>query len=188
MSPYFYAVDDALPAGEFAMLREYCQLLKYHDRVGPDGATYQGISDEVPETIVEQMTCLLSWLVGYRAVIKICAFRLSVLGTVPPQWAHSDMEVARYASFLYINPGMGGTALLKHKETGLFTHPKDEYELTILHRDQNDMEKWAVTSKVDCAPNRALVIRSGLIHAALPFHGFGSGPADGRLILWTFFD
>ncbi len=188
MIPYFYAIDDALPQGEFEILREYSRLVPYEDRKGPDGVIYQGVSAEVPECVKEQLTHLLSWLVGSRVIIKICAFRLSITGTVPPQWAHSDLSVSRFASFLYINPSPGGTVLLRHKETGMFAHPKDEYELAVLQRDQSNVDAWEIRAKVDCAPNRMIVIRSELLHAALPVYGHGSGPEDGRLILWTFFD
>lgn len=188
MTPYVCAIDDMLPYGEFELLREYTRLLDYQDREGPDGVVYAGISDQVPDSIKDQLTYAFTWVMGARVALKICAFRLSIEGTKPPQWAHSDLPVSRFASFLYINPCPGGTVLLRHKDSGMFTHPKDDYELGILQRDQNSPEKWDVVAQVDCAPNRALIIRSDLIHAAIPMYGYGSGPADGRLILWSFFD
>jgi len=188
MTPYLMAVDGVFPYNEFLMLREYAHIMEYKDREGPDGVTYKDIGAEVPEPAKEQLIFALTWLMGYRIAMKICAFRLSVEGTVPPQWAHSDAEVSKWASFVYINPGPGGTALLRHKETGMTMHPRNQEELDIWTRDCNRPEAWYVIGSVPCEPNRGLVIPSDQLHAAMPVHGFGQSPSDGRLILWSFFD
>ena len=188
MRPYLYAMDDVLEPYEFGLLQDYTRRLEYVDRDGPDGATYPGISDQVPEAAIERLTYALSWVAGYRVVIKICAFRLSVEGTVPPQWAHSDLEVARFASFLHINPTPSATVLLRHRETGMVEHPSTEEEVEILRRDQNDEGAWDIIGGIYCRPNRLAVLQAGLIHAALPRLGYGTNAENGRLILWTFFD
>ena len=188
MKPYLFAVDEVFPQNEFLLLREYARNMEYQDRTGPDGVVYKNIGLPVPMVAQEMLVYTLSWLMGYRIVLKICAFRLSLEGTEPPQWAHSDAEVSKWASFIYINEGPGGTVLLKHVDEEFSEHPKNEAELDVWKRDCNDLSKWSVVGEVGCKPNRGLVIPSHLIHAALPPRGFGQSPIDGRLILWSFFD
>jgi len=189
MIPYFYAVDDFFPAGEFELIRDYAYRLEYGDVVAPfDGVTYPNIGLPVPPIAEERMAQTLSWLMGYRIIPKYTAFRLSVEGTKPPQWAHSDAEVARWSMFVYLNQGPGGTVLLEHLEDGMRTHPQDQEQLELWQRDFDDESKWRIRAAVDCAPNRAVIMRSELLHAALPRGGFGSTVTNGRLILLCFFD
>ena len=188
MTPYLLVFDNVFPSGEFHLLEDYAHIIQYQDRKGPDGVTYKNIGLPVPPSAQEQLTQALSWLMGYRVALKICAFRLSVEGTEPPQWAHSDAEVSKWASFMYINQGPGGTVLLKHYETEMTSHPKNQAELDAWKRDCNDPGQWEVIGSVPCRPNRGLVIPSDQIHAAVPRLGFGQSPVDGRLILWSFFD
>jgi hypothetical protein len=188
MTPYLIAVDDMFPWGEFFLLREYAWRLEYHDETGPDGVVYKHIGTPIPKSAEDQLTQALSWLMGYRVVLKICAFRLSPEGTIPPQWAHSDAEVSKWASFVYMNEGPGGTVLLKHRTAEMTIHPRNQAELDVWKRDCNDMSAWEAIGSVACKPNRCIVLPSNLLHAAMPPRGFGESPIDGRLILWSFFD
>jgi hypothetical protein len=189
MIPYFYAIDEFFSEGEFKFLRAYAYQLSYGDVVAPfDGVTYPNIGLPVPPIAEERLAQALSWLMGYKVVPKFVAFRLSLEGSKPPQWAHSDAQVARFSMFLYMNDGPGGTVLLEHVDTGMRVHPRNEEELSTWKRDYEDESKWRVRAAVDCAANRAVVMRSELLHAALPRGGFGTTVENGRLILICFFD
>lgn len=188
MRPHLFAIDGVFPAAEFNMLQEYAHVLKYEDHQAPfDGVVYKNIAP-APPSVIEHLTHVLTWLMGYRVVPLHTCFRLSVEGSEPPQWAHSDGEVAKFGFFLFINPGRGGTALLEHKASGMRTHPQSEYELELWKRDHNDESAWDIISFVEGEPNRGILIRSDLMHAALPRHGYGESAIDGRLILLCFFD
>jgi len=189
MIPYFYVLDEFFPNYEFDLLRDYALRLEYKDQVAPfDGVTYKNIGLPVPDGALMRISTNLSWLLGYKVMPKHCAFRLSLEGSSPPQWAHSDAEVARFGMFIYLNPGPGGTVLLEHKLTGMRQHPRTMDELDAWRFDHNDPDKWEIRASIDSAPNRAVVLQAGLIHAALPFWGFGDGVHNGRLILLCFFD
>jgi len=188
MTPYLIAVDEVFPNNEFLLLRDYAWGMEYKDRTGPDGVVYKNIGLPVPAVAQEMLVHTLSWLMGYRILLKICAFRLSLEGTEPPQWAHSDAEVSKWASFIYINESPGGTVLLKHVDEDFSEHPKNQAELDVWTRDCNNLNAWSIIGEVACKPNRGLVIPSNLLHAAMPPRGFGQSPKDGRLILWSFFD
>jgi len=188
MIPYLYVIDNTFGEHEFGLLREYAHQLTYEDREGPDGVTYRGIGLPIPRSAEELLIHGFSWLLGYKVTMKICAFRLSLEGTRPPQWAHSDAQVAKYAAFTYINPGPGGTVMLRHIRTGMFQHPRNEEELAAWRKDHSDLNEWEMTGSIDCQPNRTVIMRAEIMHGAMPPNGFGNTPQNGRLILWSFFD
>lgn len=189
MIPYFLALDEFFPEYEFGLLRDYAYQLEYKDQVAPfDGVTYRNIGLPVPASAQERIAQSLSWILGYKAIPKHLAFRLSPKGSEPPQWAHSDAEVARFGLFVYMNDGPGGTALLEHRTAGMREHPRNDKELAIWKRDYDDQSKWVMRAFVDCAPNRAVILRANLMHAAVPKDGFGDTVENGRLILLCFFD
>jgi hypothetical protein len=189
MIPYVYAVDDFFPPYEFDLLRDYALQLEYKDVEAPfDGVTYKNIGLPVPDGAIQRMAMQLTWIMGYRVDLKHTAFRLSLEGSLPPQWAHSDAEVAQYGFFLHLNPAQGGTALLEHIETGMRFHPHNSEQLEAWQRDHNLPPAWNQIAKIDAAPNRAVILRADVMHGALPIYGYGQTPADGRLILLSFFD
>jgi len=189
MKPYVVVLDDFLEPLEFDLLRSYAWALEYKDQVAPfDGQTYPNIGLPVPESVEQRLSVQLSWIMGYKVVPKYVAFRLSLEGSDPPQWAHSDLEVARYNFLLSLNEGPASTLLLSHMETDMQYHPRNDFELGVWRRDFNDSSKWHIRAEVDLAPNRAVIMDSGLIHAADPRRGYGETVHDGRLILLSFFD
>jgi len=189
MIPYVYTIDEFFPPREFEWLREYAYHLEYCDRVAPfDGVTYPNLGVPVPAVAEELIGVQLTWLLGHKVVPRHMAFRLSLRGSNPPQWAHSDAEVAAYGMFVFINPGPFATVLLEHRKTGMRTHPQNEDELQAWKEDHNNEDAWREIARFDAAPNRAFVLRSELMHAALPRKGYGEDVRDGRLILLCFFD
>jgi hypothetical protein len=189
MTPYINAIDGFFPDFEFDLIRSYAMGLEYKPVVAPfDGQTYQNIGLPVPPAVEERLAINLTWIMGYKVSPSFVAFRLSPEGSNPPQWAHSDAQVSKFALFVYLNDGPGGTVALRHKELGFSVHPKNEEELDAWRADYDDMSKWDIRACIDTKANRAILMRSEIIHAALPKHGFGKDVTDGRLILLTFFD
>ena len=189
MIPHVYTIDEFFSPAEFMLLRDYAHILEYRPIESPlDHVTYPNIGLPVPPVIEERVVHAMSWVLGYRIVPKIMAFRLSPEGSNPPQWAHTDAEGSQYALFVYINPGPAATVLLEHRATGMRVHPANEIELEAWKRDYQDEEAWRVVGYHAGEPNRAILMRSNLMHAALPRRGYGRGPLDARLILLCFFD
>jgi len=189
MNPYVYMIDDFFPGYEFHLLQAYARELEYGPVESPhDHITYPNIGLPVPSSVMERIIHGMTWVLGYRVIEKQSAFRLSPRGTDPPQWAHTDAEICQYAFFCYINPGPSSTVLLEHRQTGMRTHPSTEAELQAWKEDHNDEMAWRVVGEFPGAPNRALVMRGDLMHAAIPRHGYGEDREDSRLILLSFFD
>jgi len=189
MTPFVYMVDDFFPPYEFELIRSYAHNLEYKDVEAPfDHVVYPNIGLPVPTVVLERIGQSMTWLLGYKVIPKYNAFRLSPRGSNPPQWAHTDAEGSQYAMFVYINPGPSKTVILEHKRTGMMFHPRDQDQLEAWKEDHNNEDAWRIVGEFPGAPNRALVMRSDLMHAAIPRAGYGETAEDGRLILLSFFD
>jgi hypothetical protein len=70
--------------------------------------------------------------------------------------------------------------------SGLDSNPQTDEELALWQRDTNNVEAWEPYLLCPMKQNRAFLFRADLMHAALPFGGFGSSPSDGRLVLTAF--
>lgn len=188
MTPHILSIDNFFPENEFLLLRAYSHQLHYNPVRGPDGVLYPGIGYPVPDVTKDYICYALTWMLGYKVTLKISAFRVSIEGCEPPHWVHSDGQVSRFALIVYMNPGPGGTAFVKHADAGFSRHPTTEEEVEIWRRDNQEGDRWEVISQIEAQPNRAVIMDASLMHAAIPRAGFGKSPIDGRLILWAFFD
>lgn len=109
-------------------------------------------------------------------------------------WIHADQTTV-WAGVCYLTPDApvsGGTALFKHKETGLFSAPKTEdgrYDLELLakiNKDSQDMTKWEITDRVANVYNRLILYRGDYFHCSMDY--FGQDIEDGRLFQTFFFN
>jgi hypothetical protein len=164
---------------------------------GPDGASYTGISQySVPHWIP-----LLEATIGADITPRLSGFRLNLAGELPHSWVHSDGICAAYASVLYLNlPSQysGGTAFWRHIGLNIDHLPSKEtlqaqgihadwfYEM--MTREWKDLTYWRQVGFVPMQFNRFITYPTNLFHSRYPFEGFGTGPADGRLIWVCFYD
>lgn len=171
-------IDDFHP--DFEGLRELADVLDYDDVVSPvDGVIYPGIA-RIEDLGVRE---LLEEAMHRTVKVNHQFLRLSPAGTYPPHWAHHDAIMGRYTLILYMSRAevcKGGTSVLEHLEYENVPHE-------IWERDYGRPEQWRVISECPMVPNRAFIFRSSLMHAALPFGGFGRDAIDGRLVLTAFF-
>jgi len=87
---------------------------------------------------------------------------------------------------LYMNDADGGTAFIRHKETGVMYAPESQEMVDYVAQDQNSPDKWAVVDMVSMKENRAVIFDSGKFHCAMPIGGFGEG-IEARTVLTVFF-
>jgi hypothetical protein len=165
--------------------------------IGPDSGTYTGISDyEVPHwpKLIEQA-------IGAKIEPKLSCFRMNLAGEMPHSWVHSDDICAKYASVLYLNPPeqcKGGTAFWEHTGLKIDRLPKKaqiesagfgaDWFCSMMAREWKDLTYWRQTYFVGMQWNKFLTYPTSLFHSRYPFEGFGTGPADGRLIWICFYD
>ena len=89
-------------------------------------------------------------------------------------WIHAD-QGNTWACVVYLTPDApleSGTALYKHKKTGLRTYDPNNIELMDeIYKDSLDFTAWEVTDFVGNVFNRAIIYRGEYFHAAVQYFG-----------------
>lgn len=111
-------------------------------------------------------------------------------------WIHAD-QTTGWAGVCYLTPNAphtGGTGLFRHKETGMYKSPRDEYGNRVsydhelmepLKYDYQDYTKWDLVDVVGNVFNRLVLYRGDIFHASLDY--FGHDMETGRLFQTFFF-
>jgi hypothetical protein len=168
---------------DFARWRAWCDTATYGDVVSDvDRVTYPGICADLPPELREEIRFKLQALASMQRMDWLFA-RLSPRGSHPPHFAHHDGSMGQWSMMLYMNRAEhcdGGTAMLAYSAG---REPSEEE----WRRDTNKPSQWNLRSVCDMQPNRAFIFRAEQWHAALPTGGFGTTPADARLVITSFF-
>jgi hypothetical protein len=121
-------------------------------------------------------------------------FRLSFLGDPGESFIHFDP--AGWAGIVYLNEPAhcaGGTALWRHRATGLEQFPFESWAnygfpsqleawKSMVRVDGNDVGKWDLVQFVPARYNRLLLFNSQLFHSHMPRQNFGTSIETARLI------
>lgn len=167
-------------------VRNDCDRIPMTDHKASDGVTYPGII-QLPDYVTELVHLKIRDL--YKSAKPRLTFgRYSLDYMTPPNWAHSDGNMAQMLALIYLSDSEldSGTFIVKHKEHNFFRHPRTEIQKRILLADSNDQDKWQEVHYCRSEFNRLFVLSADLIHAAGP--GFGSTQAEGRFVISCFFD
>ena len=109
-------------------------------------------------------------------------------------WIHSD-QTTMWAGVCYLTPNApltAGTALYKHKATGLYKaaiKADGSYDSELMDKiylDSRDLSKWEMVDIVGNKYNRLVLYRGDLFHSSLDY--FGTNQYDGRLFQTFFFN
>ena len=109
-------------------------------------------------------------------------------------WIHSD-QTTMWAGVCYLTPDApltAGTALYKHKATGLYKaaiKADGSYDSKLMDKiylDSRDLSKWEMVDIVGNKYNRLILYRGDLFHSSLDY--FGTNQYDGRLFQTFFFN
>jgi hypothetical protein len=177
---------------DFDSYREYCDELDYTGETNPsDGLFYPGVSAAVPDSVKAQVLAHLETTFGRPVKINVIFLRLSPSGVATPHQVHTDSPLGEFGCLVYMNrleDCIGGTALVRHIETGLQTDPINEKQLRIWERDNHAPDLWETVEMCDMVPNRAFIFHTNGMHRSVPVGGFGETSKDARLVMVTFFD
>lgn len=192
--PFLVADDFAADALE---VRKAVLSGGFKTEVGPDGALYTGISQyAVPHWFTQ-----IEYYVGAPIIPRLSCFRINYVGEVPEVWVHSDDICAKWASLVYLNlpeQCSGGTAFWRHRALGMNhlpsredlarrgVNPEEFYPF--MEREWRKLDDWEQTALIPMRSNRFVTYPTSVFHSRFPFEGFGSTPADGRLIWVCFYD
>ena len=176
---------------DYEWFRLWCDRLEYETQTNPvDGVDYPGINTQIPVGIAAEMITKLQKAVRKRIYSYTAFLRLSTEGEAIPHQAHTDSSMGDYVMLLYMNREedcQGGTAFIRHKETGLDTTPVNDQETAIWRDDTNNYDAWNVLETVEMKPNRAFIFEADKMHRAQMPNAFGSNATDGRLVMTCFF-
>lgn len=169
-------------------LKEYSLTCTYSDERNPvDEVTYPLICKDIPSGVSMEILRKLEEIKGAPLDDYVIFMRQSPLGVNCPHPVHNDSSMGRWSFMLYLNDNPdGGTGLFRHRESGIAYAPENPEYVDILKRDQSDITKWVEYGRIPMKQNRAVIFDASMMHAALPFGGYGSG--DGaRTVLTVFF-
>lgn len=161
-------IDNALPERVYNDLLIQIACGPFKDETNPvDGVIYPFICRSIPDSVTES----ISDIVGGDFVEFM---RASPEGVHCPHPVHHDGSMGRLSLMLYTY-GIGGTAIMRHKETGIMSAPEDNDLVSRIAEDAANIDAWEVMEIAEAKPNRAAIFDSRLMHAALPFGGHGEG-------------
>lgn len=174
--------------GSYNELKEYAKAADFRDIVNPvDGVTYKHICDSIPDGIRSEILGRIEFLIKRKPHDITMFMRRSPKGVHCPHIVHNDSSMGANSLMLYMNNSHdGGTAIVRHYETGMMYQPGSVESTEIAIKDQNKPEKWRETHKFYMRENSAALFDAGLFHCALPIGGFGDG-AEARTVLTVFF-
>lgn len=172
----------------YNVLKDHIHTADFGDITNPaDGVVYPHICVLLPDVVRSELAEGIGRVLG-RNPEKMTAFlRRSPKGVPVPHIAHTDISMGRYSLMLYCNNYEGGgTAMLRHRETGICYSPESQEYVELMQKDQNSPEKWAVMEMAHMKENRAAIFDAGNFHCAMPIGGFGDGTGS-RAVLTAFF-
>ncbi len=186
----FYEIPNFF--NNFEKVRKWFDNAEYNDLVNPvDGLVYPDIC-LLNEDIAAQVVAKVNEHSTLGSVRKGFMFaRRSLLGVKPPHSAHTDLSMARFGCFVYLNRPehcVGGTSAVKHIETGLSTHPINQEEVDLWARDTNKFDMWSIVDMCEMESNKGMIFETVTMHRSESPHGFGTTAKDGRLVLIFFFE
>jgi hypothetical protein len=190
VTPYTYVIDDFLV--RFSQLRAFADSAPFTHITNPaDQVVYPHICNEIPDAFRSEVSYQLASVFGATPDIKYLFLRMSPKGVPVPHEAHTDLAMGQWSLMLYVSREFhcdGGTALVRHKDSGLSVHPRTDQELAIWQRDHNNRDAWETDLLVKMVANRAFIFPAYLMHRAEPIGGFGRTRQDARMVLTAFFN
>ena len=181
----FYSDVDELR--EFALQQDFGVKGNY-----PGNRTNSFLNDSIKETIEKIVSPFYGKVTYWSEDQYTGAFQYTT--SRDRSWIHAD-QTTKWAGVCYLTPDAplsAGTALYKHKPTGLSMAPRKEdgsYDLELLalvNKDSQDMTKWELVDRLANKYNRLVLYRGDHFHMSMDY--FGQDLYDGRLFQTFFFD
>ena len=181
----FYTDVDAVR--EFALQQDFSVKGNY-----PGNRTVSFLNNSIKETI-ERIVSPHAGKVTYWAEDRYTgAYQYTT--SRERSWIHSD-QTTNWAGVCYLTPNAplnSGTALYRHKETGLERAallPDGSYDketMDRVYKDSRDMSKWDMVDMISNKFNRLVLYRGDIFHSSMEY--FGKDKYTGRLFQTFFFN
>lgn len=184
MKPHSLIFDDFFKNPE--EVRKLCDQMPTMDYKASDDVTYPGII-ELPKKVRAEVEDNFKQVYGKMFNPQLMFGRYSMTHMDPPNWAHSDGNMAQMLGLIYLSKddGKHGTYMLKHI-SGFEHHPRTEKQKEFLLRDSNERAAWTETYYCPSRYNRLFILSADYIHAA--GKSYGEMQNDSRLVISVFFN
>lgn len=158
----------------------------------PGCRTISFINDSVKSTIESIVSPIYGKVINWWDLQYTGAYQYTLASN--KSWIHAD-QTTRWAGVCYLTPNPptnSGTALFKHKETGLSSAPLlkngayDTELLTKINKDSVDMSAWEMTDRFANKYNRLIIYKGDCFHSSLDY--FGTDINTSRLFQVFFFN
>lgn len=192
MKPYLAIYDDFFSPAYLRLFDAIMSAGKFSDVTSPtDGITYPGILLAEPDAKL-YLQIRISQLLDVPVPVELsqCFFRLtSSAQKEAPNKIHNDASMGTHAALIYMSREWSrgaGTSFWTHVTEG--EYQKESCDAALVQSHTNRQDQWSFRFFVPGVRNRILLYDARLWHCAEPVGGFGSGPADGRIVLTCFFN
>lgn len=169
--------------------KRLCGEMPLMDFPANDGVVYPGII-ELPKAVRAEVDKNFESIYGKAYDPQVVFGRYSMETMSPPNWAHSDGNMAQMLGLIYLfGSPLGnehGTYLLRHIRTGFELHPRNDEQKQILLSESNEREAWEPTFHCPAKFNRLFILSADYIHAA--GKSFGNRVSTSRLVISVFFN
>lgn len=203
MSPSLTVIDDFFPTPD--EIRKFALEHDFDGGVEMHGHTYPGTVKPKLSFFQTYLVALLQNVIGRQIDMAGCAFVCGKEGQFTEQWIHADPMGKTHAAVVYLfdDHHEHGTAFWRHREAdetfqnqnfydrlGVDIKEPEQCEALVarLLKEGESEDAWQMAGFTEAKFNRLIFYPSTMFHSRYPRHAFGTGPADGRLVLVAFFD
>ena len=169
-------------------LKQFSLSCDFGETLNPiDGVLYSGINAKIPDHIIAEVLNKIEKATGIKPLVSMIFLRMSKEGVYAPNACHHDLSHGAYTCILYLNTYEGGgTALVRHADSGITYAPQNQKYLDVL-LEGNDVSKWVQYGQANMIENSTAIFDAGMLHCSKPMGGFGATQEDARMVLTCFF-
>ena len=182
----FYGIDPMIPRN-FALSQEFSEYGNY-----PGQRTRSFHYDELRNCFQDIVRHAGGNITQFEELQYNASYQYTTKND--KSWIHAD-QTTMWAGVCYLNPDAplnAGTALYRHKETGLCRAARnadgsyDKETMDKIYKDSRDMSKWDMVDMISNKFNRLVLYRGDLFHSSMEY--FGEDRYTGRLFQTFFFN
>lgn len=182
----FYGIDPMIPRN-FALSQEFSEYGNY-----PGQRTRSFHYDDLKNCIQGIVQHAGGRITQFEELQYNAAYQYTTKND--KSWIHAD-QTTMWAGVCYLTPDAplnSGTALYRHKETGLERAARlpdgsyDKETMDRVYKDSRDMSKWDMVDMISNKFNRLVLYRGDIFHSSMEY--FGEDKHTGRLFQTFFFN
>ncbi len=155
-------IDNFLTKNTYNDLLAHIACGQFEDEVNPvDGGAFPFICKNIPSSVTNEMNeAFPGEFVEF--------LRASPEDVDCPNSVHHNLSMGSLSIMLYTSD-VGGTAIMRHRHTGVMAASESKIITRVIRRQSNDIDAWKIMEIAEARPNRLVSFDSALLHVILPF-------------------